>query len=66
MSEVKTNFFLTGATGYIGGTVLARFLAHPRRYIPVHCPRPGSEKGGKVQGSRCQSGSRVSQGCPAG
>ncbi|KAJ7854000.1 NAD(P)-binding protein [Mycena leptocephala] len=30
MSEVKTNFFLTGATGYIGGTVLARFLAHPR------------------------------------
>ncbi|KAF7334916.1 hypothetical protein MVEN_02241300 [Mycena venus] len=30
MSQVKTNFFLTGATGYIGGTVLTRFLAHPR------------------------------------
>ncbi|KAJ6624186.1 NAD-binding protein [Mycena sp. CBHHK59/15] len=30
MSESsKTNFFLTGATGYIGGTVLMRFLAHP-------------------------------------
>ncbi|KAJ7785350.1 NAD(P)-binding protein [Mycena maculata] len=25
----KTNFFLTGATGYIGGSVLTRFLAHP-------------------------------------
>lgn len=30
MSETKTNFFLTGATGYIGGSVLTRFLAHPR------------------------------------
>ncbi|KAJ6571114.1 NAD(P)-binding protein [Mycena capillaripes] len=29
MSGVKTNFFLTGATGYVGGTVLTRFLAHP-------------------------------------
>ncbi|KAJ7315727.1 NAD(P)-binding protein [Mycena albidolilacea] len=29
MSDPKTNFFLTGATGYIGGSVLARFLAHP-------------------------------------
>ncbi|KAJ7101856.1 NAD-binding protein [Mycena crocata] len=26
---MPTKFFLTGATGYIGGTVLARFLAHP-------------------------------------
>ncbi|KAF8807004.1 NAD(P)-binding protein [Phlegmacium glaucopus] len=25
----KTNIFLTGATGYIGGTVLSRFLKHP-------------------------------------
>ncbi|KAJ7635023.1 NAD(P)-binding protein [Roridomyces roridus] len=25
----KTQFFLTGVTGYIGGTVLARFLGHP-------------------------------------
>jgi len=24
-----TKFFLTGATGYIGGTVLDRFLRHP-------------------------------------
>ncbi|KAJ7495519.1 NAD(P)-binding protein [Mycena latifolia] len=30
MSGAKTNFLLTGATGYIGGAVLARFLAHPR------------------------------------
>ncbi|KAJ7255790.1 hypothetical protein B0H12DRAFT_1112886 [Mycena haematopus] len=30
MSDTKTNFFLTGATGYIGGSVLTRFLAHPR------------------------------------
>ncbi|KAJ7222841.1 NAD(P)-binding protein [Mycena haematopus] len=30
MSDTKTQFFLTGATGYIGGSVLARFLAHPR------------------------------------
>ncbi|KAK7039713.1 hypothetical protein R3P38DRAFT_3181502 [Favolaschia claudopus] len=30
MSETtKTNFLLTGATGYIGGSILARFLAHP-------------------------------------
>ncbi|KAJ7786956.1 NAD(P)-binding protein [Mycena olivaceomarginata] len=29
MSGTKTNFLLTGATGYIGGSVLARFLAHP-------------------------------------
>ncbi|KAJ7701214.1 hypothetical protein B0H17DRAFT_1046230 [Mycena rosella] len=29
MSGTKTNFFLTGATGYIGGAVLTRFLAHP-------------------------------------
>ncbi|KAJ7796950.1 NAD-binding protein [Mycena olivaceomarginata] len=29
MSGSKTNFFLTGATGYVGGSVLARFLAHP-------------------------------------
>ncbi|KAJ7255830.1 NAD(P)-binding protein [Mycena haematopus] len=30
MSHTKTNFFLTGATGYIGGSVLTRFLAHSR------------------------------------
>ncbi|KAJ7136659.1 NAD-binding protein [Mycena epipterygia] len=29
MSGTKTEFFLTGATGYIGGAVLTRFLAHP-------------------------------------
>ncbi|KAF7336223.1 hypothetical protein MVEN_02170100 [Mycena venus] len=29
MSGTKTNFFLTGATGYIGGSVLTRFLEHP-------------------------------------
>ncbi|KAJ6447427.1 hypothetical protein DFH09DRAFT_1241731, partial [Mycena vulgaris] len=29
MSGTKTNFLLTGATGYIGGAVLTRFLAHP-------------------------------------
>lgn len=27
---VKTHIFLTGATGYIGGSVLARLLCHPR------------------------------------
>ncbi|KAK7044380.1 hypothetical protein R3P38DRAFT_3388776 [Favolaschia claudopus] len=26
----KTDFLLTGATGYIGGSILARFLAHPQ------------------------------------
>ncbi|KAK7039714.1 hypothetical protein R3P38DRAFT_489653 [Favolaschia claudopus] len=26
----KTNFLLTGATGYIGGSILARFLTHPQ------------------------------------
>ncbi|KAF9469323.1 NAD-binding protein [Collybia nuda] len=26
---LKTNILITGATGYIGGTVLRRFLAHP-------------------------------------
>ncbi|KAF8807005.1 NAD(P)-binding protein [Phlegmacium glaucopus] len=26
---MKTNIFLTGATGYIGGSVLSRFLKHP-------------------------------------
>ncbi|KAJ7635018.1 NAD-binding protein [Roridomyces roridus] len=26
----KTQFLLTGATGYIGGTILARFLKHPQ------------------------------------
>ncbi|KAJ7452814.1 NAD(P)-binding protein [Mycena latifolia] len=30
MSGAKTKFLLTGATGYVGGTVLTRFLAHPR------------------------------------
>ncbi|KAJ7485954.1 NAD-binding protein [Mycena latifolia] len=30
MSGTKTNFFVTGATGYIGGAVLTRFLKHPR------------------------------------
>ncbi|KAJ7255829.1 NAD(P)-binding protein [Mycena haematopus] len=30
MSDTKTNFLLTGATGYVGGSVLAQFLAHPR------------------------------------
>jgi len=25
----STKFFVTGATGYIGGTVLDRFLSHP-------------------------------------
>ncbi|KAJ6489943.1 NAD-binding protein [Mycena sanguinolenta] len=29
MSGIKTNFFVTGATGYIGGSILARFLSHP-------------------------------------
>ncbi|KAJ7174949.1 NAD-binding protein [Mycena crocata] len=29
MSGTKTNFLLTGATGYIGGSILTRFLAHP-------------------------------------
>ncbi|KAF8205275.1 NAD-P-binding protein [Mycena galopus ATCC 62051] len=29
MAGTKTNFFLTGATGYIGGSILARFLEHP-------------------------------------
>ncbi|CAL1716979.1 unnamed protein product [Somion occarium] len=29
MSESHTSIFLTGATGYIGGSVLARLLAHP-------------------------------------
>ncbi|KAJ7174952.1 NAD-binding protein, partial [Mycena crocata] len=29
MSGTKTNFLLTGATGYIGGAILTRFLAHP-------------------------------------
>jgi len=27
--STKTNIFLTGATGYIGGSVLSRFLKHP-------------------------------------
>ncbi|KAJ7193548.1 NAD-binding protein [Mycena pura] len=30
MSEAKTKFLLTGATGYIGGSVLNRFLGHPQ------------------------------------
>ncbi|KAJ6523495.1 hypothetical protein DFH09DRAFT_1096607 [Mycena vulgaris] len=29
MSAPKTQFFLTGATGYVGGSILTRFLAHP-------------------------------------
>ncbi|KAJ7104365.1 NAD-binding protein [Mycena belliarum] len=29
MSGTKTHFLVTGATGYIGGSVLTRFLAHP-------------------------------------
>ncbi|KZP31671.1 NAD(P)-binding protein [Athelia psychrophila] len=28
---MPTNIFFTGATGYIGGSVLARLLAHPKR-----------------------------------
>ncbi|KAJ7645086.1 NAD(P)-binding protein [Mycena polygramma] len=32
MSEDKTNFLLTGATGYIGGAILTRFLAHPHAH----------------------------------
>ncbi|KAF8687635.1 hypothetical protein AX14_003644 [Amanita brunnescens Koide BX004] len=31
MTENKVNFFVTGATGYIGGSVLAHFLRHPKR-----------------------------------
>ncbi|KAF8623606.1 hypothetical protein AX17_007309 [Amanita inopinata Kibby_2008] len=31
MTQNKVNFFIIGATGYIGGTVLARFLKHPKR-----------------------------------
>ncbi|KAJ7154106.1 hypothetical protein C8R46DRAFT_1118699 [Mycena filopes] len=30
MPGPKTSFFLTGATGYIGGSILTRFLAHPK------------------------------------
>jgi nucleoside-diphosphate-sugar epimerase len=30
MSSNKTNIFLTGATGYIGGSVLVRLLDHPK------------------------------------
>ncbi|KAJ3511866.1 hypothetical protein NMY22_g15510 [Coprinellus aureogranulatus] len=29
-STIKTHIFLTGATGYIGGSVLTRLLSHPR------------------------------------
>ncbi|CAF1349245.1 unnamed protein product, partial [Adineta steineri] len=29
MSSTKINIFLTGATGYIGGSVLTSLLQHP-------------------------------------
>ncbi|KAJ7020344.1 NAD(P)-binding protein [Mycena alexandri] len=32
MSTTKTSFLLTGATGYIGGAILTRFLAHPKAH----------------------------------
>ncbi|KAJ7154122.1 NAD(P)-binding protein [Mycena filopes] len=32
MSGTKTSFLLTGATGYIGGAILTRFLAHPKAH----------------------------------
>ncbi|KAM6504225.1 NAD-P-binding protein [Amanita muscaria] len=31
MSQGKVKFFITGATGYIGGSVLAQLLKHPKR-----------------------------------
>ncbi|KAF8348842.1 NAD(P)-binding protein [Amanita rubescens] len=31
MTQNKVNFFVTGATGYVGGSVLAHFLKHPER-----------------------------------